>query len=69
VRRGSFTGVVNLQAAVKRYIAAHNRCVRPFVWIEPATDILATVSRAPEPSVSASALGVLTRRDRFETLF
>lgn len=28
-RRGSFTGVVDLQAAIKRYIAEHNRRFRP----------------------------------------
>ena len=26
LRRGSFTGVVDLQAAIKRYIAEHNQC-------------------------------------------
>ena len=51
LRRGSFTGVVDLQAAIKRYIAEHNRSAKPFVWTKPATDILAAVSRSPEPSV------------------
>ncbi|MCJ2021882.1 IS630 family transposase, partial [Methylobacterium sp. E-065] len=51
LRRGSFTGVVDLQAAIKRYVAEHNRRARPFVWNKPATDILAAVSRSPEPSV------------------
>ncbi|AIQ93132.1 Putative transposase [Methylobacterium oryzae CBMB20] len=49
--RGSFTGVVDLRAAIKRYIAEHNRRARPLVWAKPATDILAAVSRAPERSV------------------
>ena len=31
LRRGSFTGVVDLQAAIKRHIAEHNRRARPFV--------------------------------------
>jgi len=51
LRRGSFTGVVDLQAAIKRYNAEHNQRARPFVWTKLATDILAAVSRAPEPSV------------------
>ena len=51
LRRGSFNGVVDLQAAIKRYIAEHNRRARPFVWTKPATDILAAVSRSPEPFV------------------
>lgn len=36
LRHGSFTGVVDLQAAIKRYIAEHNRRVRPFVWTKAA---------------------------------
>jgi transposase len=32
LRRGSLTGVVDLQAAIKRYIAEHNRRARPFIW-------------------------------------
>ncbi len=44
LRRGSFIGVVDLQAAIKRYIAEHNRRARPFVWFKPATDILAAVT-------------------------
>ena len=51
LRRGSFTGVVDLQAAIKRYIAEHNQRARPFVWTKPATDILEAVGRSPEPSV------------------
>ncbi len=31
LQRGSFTGVVDLQVAVKRYIAEHNQRARPFV--------------------------------------
>jgi transposase len=51
LRRGSFTSVVDLQAAIERYIAEHNRRARPVVWNKPVTDILAAVSRSPEPSV------------------
>jgi transposase len=51
LRRGSFTGVVNLQAAIKRHIAEHNRRAKPFISTKPAADILAAVSRSPEPSV------------------
>jgi len=42
---------IDRQAAMKRDRAAHNRRARPFVWTKPATDILAAVSRSPEPSV------------------
>jgi transposase len=51
LRRGTFTGIVDLQAAIKRYIAEHNERAQPFVWIKPAAQILSAVSRVPEPSV------------------
>ena len=51
LRRGTFTGVVDLQAAIKRYIAEHNQRAKPFVWTKPAAQILSAVSRVPEPSV------------------
>jgi transposase len=40
LRRGTFTGIVDLQAAIKRYIAEHNERPRPFVWTKPAAAIL-----------------------------
>jgi transposase/transcriptional regulator with XRE-family HTH domain len=51
LQRGTFTGVVDLQAAIKRYIAEHNRSARPFVWTKPAAAIFNALNRAPEPSV------------------
>jgi len=51
LRRGFFTGVVDLQVAIKRYIAGHNRRAKPFTSTKPAADILAAVSRSPETSV------------------
>ncbi|MFD0939054.1 IS630 family transposase, partial [Methylobacterium trifolii] len=32
LRRGTFTGIVDLQAAIKRYITEHNERPRPFRW-------------------------------------
>ena len=40
LRRGTFTGIVDLQAAIKRYIAEHNERPKPFVWTKPAAAIL-----------------------------
>lgn len=51
LRRSSFTGVVDLQAAIERAIAEHNRRARPFVRTKPANDILAAVGRSHNPSV------------------
>ncbi|WP_419953493.1 IS630 family transposase [Methylobacterium sp.] len=47
LRRGTFTGVVDLQAAIKRYIAEHNSRARPFTWTKPAAQIVSAVVRLP----------------------
>jgi len=51
LRRGSFQSIVDLQAAIKRYLADHNANPRPFVWTASAASILAKLDRLPEPSV------------------
>ena len=50
LRRGHFTSLVDLQAAIKRYIGAHNDDPRPFVWTKPAKLILDKVNRHAEPT-------------------
>ena len=40
LRRGDFRSVVDLQAAIHRYIAEHNDDPRPFAWTRPAKTIL-----------------------------
>ncbi|MBY0298105.1 MAG: IS630 family transposase [Methylobacterium sp.] len=40
LRRGTFTGIVDLQAAINRYIAEHNERPKPFIWTKPAAAIL-----------------------------
>jgi hypothetical protein len=47
IRRGVFTSVAVLQDAIRSYIRDHNRSPTPFVWTEPAENILATISRLP----------------------
>ena len=44
IRRGSFHSIVDLQAAINRYIAEHNHDPKPFVWTRPADQILANVT-------------------------
>ena len=41
IRRGSFRSIVDLQAAINRYIAEHNADPKPFIWTKPADQILA----------------------------
>ena len=46
VRRGVFTSVKELDAAVKGYSEQHNQNPKPFIWTAKANDILAKVKRA-----------------------
>jgi transposase len=50
IRRGSFHSIVDLQAAIKRYLAEHNADPKPFLWTASAPSILAKLDRVPEPS-------------------
>jgi hypothetical protein len=50
LRRGDFRSLVDLQAAINRYIAEHNHKPRPFAWTKPATAILKKINRHAEPS-------------------
>jgi DDE superfamily endonuclease/Homeodomain-like domain len=45
LKRGSFQSLVDLQAAINRYVDQHNDDPKPFIWIKPADQILAKVNR------------------------
>jgi len=46
LERGVFRSVPELIAAIKDYVAVHNRNPKPFIWTIKATDILQKVIRA-----------------------
>src|SRR5215211_812530 len=50
LRRGDFRSVVDLQAAIHRYIAEHNDDPRPFAWTRPAKTIVSKINRHAEPT-------------------
>jgi transposase len=50
LRRGDFASIVDLQAAINRYIAQHNGSPRPFVWTKSAEAILDKLNQHPAPS-------------------
>jgi transposase len=50
IRRGSFHSLVDLQAAIKRYLVEHNAEPKPFVWKASAASILAKLDRLPVSS-------------------
>jgi transposase len=49
LRRGVFRSIVDLQAAINRYLEDHNDDPKPFVWIKSADTILAKIQRLHEP--------------------
>jgi len=46
LRRGVFTSVPELEAAINDYVAHHNTDPKPFIWTKSARDILQKVIRA-----------------------
>src|SRR6185369_4281310 len=56
LKRGVFTSVEKLIAAIESYIAQNNRSPRPFIWTAKASDILEKVKLARE-SLHKSVIG------------
>ena len=52
LRRGSFSSLVDLQAAISRYLAQHNTDPRPFVWTAEPEGIIEKVRHGYQPSQS-----------------
>jgi hypothetical protein len=50
-RRGSVLSIVDLQAAIKRYLAEHNSKPKPFIWTASVASILANLDRLSVASV------------------
>jgi hypothetical protein len=50
LRRGTFHSLVDLQAAINRYLDDHNADPKPFVWTKPASAILAKNPSLAAPS-------------------
>jgi transposase len=51
LKRGVFRSIVELQAAINRFLAEHNRAPRPFIWTRSANAILDRLATIPVPSV------------------
>ena len=45
LKRGAFHSLVDLQAAINRFLAEHNECPNPFVWTADSDKIIAAVRR------------------------
>lgn len=46
LRRGVFTSVAELEAAIQEYVAHHNKDPKPFIWTKSARDILQKAIKA-----------------------
>ncbi|MBC6445523.1 MAG: hypothetical protein GDA50_08970, partial [Alphaproteobacteria bacterium GM202ARS2] len=48
LKRGVFHSVVDLQAAINRFIEEHNKQPKPFVWTADPKEIIAAVNRGDQ---------------------
>jgi hypothetical protein len=46
-----FRSIVELQAAINRYLGEHNQAPRPFTWTRAADAIIDRLATTPVPSV------------------
>ena len=51
IRLGVFKSIVDLQAAINRYLDEHSANPKPFIWTNPADAILAKIDQLPVSSV------------------
>src|SRR4051812_12445911 len=61
LRRGSFASLVELQAAIKRYLAEANENPRPFVWTAEPDGIIEKVRRGYQASQSLHYIAACAR--------
>ena len=59
LKRGVFCSIVDLQAAINRYLAEHNHKPKPFVWKADPKRVLAAIERGKQALESTSARDVL----------
>ncbi len=52
IRRGAFTSVADLEAAIMLYLDNHNADPKPFIWTKSAGEILEKVARAKQATES-----------------
>ena len=57
LRRGVFSGIVDLQAAINRFLAETNRDPRPFIWTADPSNIIGRVRRGKQALVELTGQG------------
>ena len=68
LQRGVFCSVVELQAAIKRFLAETNADPRPFRWTKDPAKIIAAVKRGHQVLNLSTSFDVLGRRRLFSTV-
>lgn len=53
IRRGIFRSVKELEAAIREYLDAHNQAPKPFTWTKTADEILASIARYAQRTLSS----------------
>jgi transposase len=61
IRRGVFRSVKDLEAAIREYIEVHNEDPTPFVWTKTADQILASIARYAQRTLTAHSPGLIAR--------
>lgn len=61
IRRGVFRSVKDLESAIRDFIDVHNQDPKPFVWTRTADQILASVARYAQRTLSAHPSGLNVR--------
>ena len=53
IRRGVFGSVKDLESGIREYIELHNQDPTPFVWTKSADEILASIARYAQRTLTA----------------
>jgi transposase len=61
LRRGVHRSVRALEAAIREFIDAHNTAGKPFVWTKTADEILASIARFAQRTLTVHATSLITR--------
>ena len=61
IRRGVFRSVKDLETAIGEFIEVHNEDPAPFVWTRTADQILASIARYAQRTLTAHSPGFITR--------
>ena len=61
IRRGAFRSVKELETAIRDYIEIQNEDPAPFVWTRSADQILASIARYAQRTLTAHPAGLIAR--------